>query len=225
MAQKKLSLILVLLLTGLKTFSQTYSIDYTFERSHNSRIKQNKKYGLIDTNKTILILPIYEEVRDFHYGLAKVIKNDKVGFVNAKAEEIIPCVYDRDEQIITGAVVNYVVNTKGEITTVTVGTEESRLGFNEGLVCVIKSGRYGFINKNNETIIPFQYDGADNFYDSIAIIKQKDKYGAIDRTGKIVIPLEYDLLVWEMGKNYPDLYTRKNGRTYNMDKDQKEVKY
>ena len=73
-------------------------------------------------------------------------------------------------------------------------------------------------------IIPFQYDGADNFYDSIAIIKQKDKYGAIDRTGRIVIPVEYDLLVWRMGTNFPDIYARKNNRDFYMDKYQIQIK-
>ncbi len=203
--------------------AQPYTIDYTFEHSHNSRIKQDGKFGLIDRNKTVIIPAIYEEVTDFSNGYARVVKSGKVGFVNLKAEEIIPCIYDKDEQIITGAVVIYTMNQKENVISIDVTTDDRRLGFNEDLVCVIQNGRYGFINKENEIIIPFQYDGADNFYDSIAIIKQNDKYGAIDKTGKIVIPVVYDLLVWVID-NESSLFTRKNGECFYMNKNQTKIR-
>ena len=203
--------------------AQTYTVDYTFEYSYNSRIKQDGKFGLIDKNNKLIIPAIYEEVNDFNNGYARVVKSGKVGFVNLKAEQIIPCIYDKDEQIIIGAAVVYVINPENNVTKIDIYADERRMGFKEDLVCVIKNGKYGFINKDNKTIIPFQYDGADNFYDSIAIIKQNNKYGAIDKTGKIVIPVVYDLLVWDIG-NTSSLFTQKNGECFYMDKKQTKIR-
>jgi WG containing repeat len=197
-------------------------IEFTYDGSKNSKIKERRKVGLVDSSMRIIIEPVYDEVTDFYDGLARVVKNDQVGFVNTNAEDIIPCSYEKDEQIITGAAIYYVNDPKGGVSIV-IGADEKRLGFSEGLVCMIQNGKYGFINKKNEIVIPFQYDGADNFYDSIAIIKQVDKYGAIDRTGKIVIPVEYDLLVMKPDYYEAAFFARKNGECYIMDRNQKKT--
>ena len=89
-------ILLIIVYSPKAVTAQTFTIDHTYMHSHNLRIKQGCKHGLIDSNKIILIPPAYDEVTDFHDGYARVIKNNKLGFVNIKAEEIIPCMYDRD---------------------------------------------------------------------------------------------------------------------------------
>ena len=220
-----LKLMLMLLFSAASNaYAQDYTVDYTFDRSGNSRVTQGRKYGLIDSNRKLIIPLIYDEIDDFSSGYARVVLAQKTGFVNKKGEPAIPCIYDTDEQGITGAVTSYVMNNETKITTIMVGSVGERRGFSEGLVCMVQNGKYGFIDKNNKTVIPFQFDGADNFYDSIAIVKQKDKYGAIDRNGRIVIPVIYELLVWDFSSNITALYTHKNGKVIYIDKDQNEIK-
>lgn len=201
--------------------AQAYDIWYTYPETKNSKFRENRKYGILDSNKNIILPAEYDEVSDFYKGFAKVVKNDKVGFVNSKAEEIIPCMYDRDTQMITGAVIFYVMDRNMQTESIVVTTDERREGFNEDLVCVIKNGKYGFISKNNTMVIPFQFDGADNFYDGIAIVKMKNKYGAIDKAGLIVIPVIYDLLVLQTGRKM--YLTRKDGECFLMDKTEKKT--
>jgi hypothetical protein len=202
--------------------AQNYTIDHVFENSQNSRIGKNGRYGLVDKNKIILIPPTYDKVDDFHNGFAKVVRLGQIGFVNMKAEEIIPCMYEEDTMMIIGAVAEHAIDVTSLQESIFVSTDERREGFNEDMVCVIKNGKYGFVDKLNKIIIPFQYDGSDNFYNGIAIIKEKNKYGAIDKAGKTVIPVTYDLLVWDFSET-PVIYTQKDGKSFLLDKNGNRV--
>lgn len=67
--------------------------------------------------------------------------------------------------------------------------------FSEGLAAVQKGGKWGFINKNGETVIPFVYEWAQwGFTEGLALVKKDGKSEIINKMGETVIPcgLEYD---------------------------------
>ncbi|MBQ8542132.1 MAG: WG repeat-containing protein, partial [Bacteroidaceae bacterium] len=74
--------------------------------------------------------------------------------------------------------------------------------FSEGLAAVMKEGKIGFINTNNEVVIPFQFDYTDKccmydfgylFHDGYCIMTNKDgDLGLIDTTGKWIVEPAYD---------------------------------
>ena len=43
-----------------------------------------------------------------------------------------------------------------------------------------------------EVVIPFKYDGAFDFSEGLAVVKQKGKYGLIDKVGEEILPIKYD---------------------------------
>ena len=65
-----------------------------------------------------------------------------------------------------------------------------------------KNGRWGFINKSGETVIPLEYEleykypyQYRNFYkfsESLSRAQKGDRQGYIDKTGTIAVPFEYD---------------------------------
>lgn len=70
--------------------------------------------------------------------------------------------------------------------------------FSEGLAAVVaENGKVGFINYENEMVIPAGYDYVVDydylFIGGICIVPdgQTDKYGAIDRQGVLKLPMEY----------------------------------
>lgn len=80
--------------------------------------------------------------------------------------------------------------------------------FSEGLVAVYRNGKYGYMNKMRELVIPYRYQYAGEFKDGLAVVSQFDKYGIIDQTGKTVIPIKFDSL-----SNYSEglaIYSEKN---------------
>lgn len=68
------------------------------------------------------------------------------------------------------------------------------------LLNVCKDDKCGYINQNNEIVVPFKYhkedDRAYSFNEGLAGVCVKNKCGYIDETGKIVIPLKYEAIGW-----------------------------
>ena len=59
------------------------------------------------------------------------------------------------------------------------------MSFSEGLAMVCRGEKCGYINKNNEVIIPFEYDAGTPFENGEAKIKKDGKWGTITVEGKI----------------------------------------
>ena len=60
----------------------------------------NGLWGLLDAHGETVLPVEYDEIdNDFLYGLCRVIKNGKVGFINKEWKEVIPCRYGRDSEI------------------------------------------------------------------------------------------------------------------------------
>lgn len=51
-------------------------------------------------------------------------------------------------------------------------------------------GKYGYINCQGETVIPFQYGYAMSFKDDYAVVQKKHKYAVIDKNNKTVVPYQ-----------------------------------
>ena len=74
--------------------------------------------------------------------------------------------------------------------------------FSDGLAAVMKDDKIGFINAQNEVVIPFQFDYSDEcrmydlgylFHDGLCIMTDKDgDLGLIDTTGKWIVEPDYD---------------------------------
>jgi hypothetical protein len=74
--------------------------------------------------------------------------------------------------------------------------------FSEGLSAVVKDGKIGFINPNNEVVIPFQFDYSDKcrmphlgyrFHNGYCIMSNnKGELGLIDSGGKWIVEPTYD---------------------------------
>jgi len=108
---------------------------------------------------------MYKDNEDTPYneGLIKIWKGSEVGFANEAGKIIIPCKY------------------------------KDTLGFSEGLAAVEnKNNLWGFIDKNNNVVINFQYDECNSFRENLACVGLNNKKGFINKDGKIIIPLIYD---------------------------------
>ena len=54
------------------------------------------------------------------------------------------------------------------------------------------NGKWGFVDQNDDTVIPFIYDFADDFYEGYAAVRLGYSWGFIDTSGDTVIPFKYD---------------------------------
>ena len=79
--------------------------------------------------------------------------------------------------------------------------------FSEGLAWAAKEGKFGYVDKNGKTVIPFRYEPGlsedlecfdqqpcFDFHQGVARVwdKATGKYGFIDKNGNEVIPYQFD---------------------------------
>lgn len=84
-----------------------------------------------------------------------------------------------------------------------------------GLAAVKKNGKYGYIDKDGNTAIPFEYDRCYDFYDGVAKVEKNGKIGYIDKLGKTVAPIEYE----DGGNAFENrIWVKKNGKIGFIDK-------
>lgn len=66
--------------------------------------------------------------------------------------------------------------------------------FSEGLMAVCKNEKWGFINEEGKTKIPFEYDSRFlpfHFTNGLLYVMKDKKTGVINTKGEVVIPFEY----------------------------------
>ena len=143
---------------------------------------------------------------DGFYGsdLAKVSKNNRLGFINKKGEVVIPFDFENVKVFSNGLAAVMMLGKHGFIDTsgnlLIPFLYEDAGYFGNGLAPVKKNGKFGFINRKGTLIIPCKYDDAKSFYNGMAAVRLDtlsgahvalEKWGFIDVTGKLIIPYNY----------------------------------
>lgn len=105
----------------------------------------------------------YDDIREFHDGMAAVCKNGKWGYIDKQGKECIPCIYD------------YVVEDE-------FGGVPLR-NFSEGLVAVCINEKWGFIDKGGNQTIPCECRSVEDFSGGLALVDgyDSDFYGYINK--------------------------------------------
>jgi hypothetical protein len=93
----------------------------------------------------------------------------------------------------------WVVNSEDEI--ISNSGYDSIKELSEGLACVRKQSKYGYVDENGKEIIPLIFDDAGKFIEGITSAKLNGKLVLIDKDGILVKQLDYDD-VWDFHEGY-----------------------
>lgn len=138
----------------------------------------------------------YDELGNFHEGLALVKENDKFGYIDKLGNEIISCQYDDAEDFKCGmALVKNgdkmgAINNQNEFVIPCIYND--LYIFNDSTVRAEINGEEGVINNNGKTIVPFEYDGIWEPSEGLFPVRKNGSIGFINKSGKLVIPLQYE---------------------------------
>jgi hypothetical protein len=120
------------------------------------------KYGYINKAGKEVIPIQFDEI-DFvdskGGNLARVKNNNKHGFFSIDGSVDIPCIY-----------------------------EEISLFIREGLVAAKLNGKWGYVNEQNETVIPFMYEEVTDFKKGLAQVKNQGLWYYINKKNQWVMP-------------------------------------
>lgn len=158
--------------------------------------KKSDKYGIINVQNETLIPFEYSNIT-YQKG-ADIYQLDSTDSVETKLLD------SKLEEKLTGIVSEF--NTKKQYIRIRIGEEYRYYNFKfeektaqdflteNTLFLKKENGKYGYVDKNNQVIVPCQYDDAteQNQYGFVAV-KRDGKWGALDKDGKEVIVPTYDL--------------------------------
>ncbi len=183
-------------------------------------VSTGDKYGVIDKQGNMVVPAKYDYIGDFSNGLAKVTIYDEnggylgggksmmrgwVGIIDSCGNIQIPIKFNDIGEFSEGLA--YFIQTLGDVyhygfiddkgnIKIDLGKHSYRYNaypkFSEGLACVSKNNKEGFINKKGVMVVPAIYDRVGHFSDGRACVKKGSKWGAIDKKGRMVIPAIYD---------------------------------
>ncbi len=135
--------------------------------------RKNDKWGFSNHKKEVVIDCVFDDVEPFNEGLAVVIRNGTLEFINQNGETVI------------NSANQYYPHHAGS-------------SFHEGISAVRSiDNKTGFINKSGEVIIGFDYSNATHFHEGLCVVSFYDKkqnehkYGCINKRNEEVIPLQF----------------------------------
>lgn len=134
---------------------------------------QDNQRGFLNIYSGKIIIPAqYDRAWVFSEGLGAVVKDGKLGFVNANGETVIPFEF------------GYCSQWKDQVDFL----------FKKGYCTVIESttGKHGLIDKMGKWVVEPKYDYINNPQKGFRIVKLNDKYGVIDSTLQLSLPIAYD---------------------------------
>ena len=167
-------------------------------------VKLNGKVGYINTKGELQIPLIYDDATSFSEGYACVEINGKLGYINTDGRLIIPCVHEINRyvdnpyhQVHCGFFPIYfdgkwgMLDKQGHMIIPCIYDELVPVEGNGE--CIVKlNNKEGYININNEYILPLIYDRIWKFSNGMAPVKINGKCIYIDKQGAQVIPYSYE---------------------------------
>jgi len=179
-------------------------------------IKLNDKFGFINFEKKVIIEVKYNEALSFSEDLAAVKIDSLWGYINKKNQVVIPFKYYKANQFKNGIAKVYLnqmtscdIDKQGN----QLDNSEYNLSFEElinemqkefddyrdnkkyefynGLALQEKAGKFGYIDVNENIIIPCKYEKASRFSESYAAVCINHKFGFIDKSDNEIIKFQY----------------------------------
>jgi hypothetical protein len=172
-----------------------------FNEQQIAIIKQNGAFGLINSSGEIILKPQFDLVLKAPNNYFIVVKNNLYGFYHASGCFAAIMAYDfikeKPVEFYTNGVVfkllrkneQAIADANGK-THVDFGTYEEVHFAHSGLIRAKRKNKYGYLDRKLSVAIPFKFQEAGDFSDSLAVVKSKEKYSLINTSGKEIFTSE-----------------------------------
>ena len=167
-----------------------------------SRFRINEKFGLISRDGLEIDSAIYDQLGEFHEGKAYFAKGEKYGFLNIYGDTVVEPRYTNSTRafsesfFIDGHAKVFqekdvaIIDSTGKKVFPAIFQDA---GFFQGkLIPIKKRGKWGYADLNVDLAIPYQFNEAQNFKDTLAIVRKDAAYMLIDSLGNNVLDTVYN---------------------------------
>lgn len=143
-------------------------------------IRENGKYGYIDSTGKVVIAPQYDNTMGFNEGLAATSTGGKYGFIDKKGNWAIKPQFDFAYIFMDGAAMVRVgkqyawIDKTGKQIIAPQDFEEVAMGFSEGRLAVKRGGKWGYIDKTGKMVVEAKFKKATKFEGGAAQVETED---------------------------------------------------
>lgn len=169
-----------------------------------------EKYGIINASNELIVPLEYDKIEkrcDCNF-LLSLRKDGKQGLYDINKQEIsLDCIYKNILYMgpyywmyisIENAAGYYNPVSKKMIHCIYEGTDNNNFQNDPedcNLIAVKFKGKWGYIDQNENVVIPFVYDRAFAFHKGIGQVELNEKIGFIDMKNKLIVPFEFDRVI------------------------------
>ncbi len=207
-----------------KNNNQIIPNSYTYisylENDNFAVCNQNGKYGIINKEGKSTIEINYDSIQKINNTqIIQVVNGENTYFYNNNFERILetkePVIQVEEKMIkVYSNLDMFYINTEGKLLT------NKEVYPENNLYTAKKDGKYGFVDKNGNIALDYQYEFATELNQSgFAGIKKDGKWGVINKEGKIILEPIYVLddiapdfigTYYKVNSNYGDVYYTNN---------------
>jgi hypothetical protein len=156
--------------------------------------RKANKFGLIDRKGRVHLEADFDQVLRADKGIYVVVEGTHYGFYSAEGCFISSLEYDyqkekpidyytQDRWFRLLKNKNVALMDENGALRVNYGVYEDCGFFKNGLLCVKKKKKYGYVDRKLQTAIPYFYTQAGDFKDSVALVKRGELFEAIHLNG------------------------------------------
>ena len=151
----------------------------------------------IDEKGNVVIDYQYDFAGSFVNGVAGVVKDGKIGYINTNGEYIIEAQYPYDDDTILREYSCGIVRVYDGEKSIYFDENGNKVfelnskyagDFSEDMATVKENDKYGFINKTGKNVIDFKYSRASSFSDGLALVyTDEENFEFINSNGKTIL--------------------------------------
>jgi hypothetical protein len=175
-------------------------------------VRKNNKFGIINQLGNIILQLNFDQVIKAFKGIYLIVENGKYGFYNAfnscfytgisyEFFKEKPIDYYTNGNVLKLIKANQqaIMDLNGKIS-IDFGNYDELFFAENNLLKVRRKQKYGFVDRKLNLVLPYKYDKAGNFSDSIAVVNYKNTNYLINTNGKELFSSSYNFL--KLSANY-----------------------
>ena len=160
-------------------------------------------YGCFDKTGKMIVPIERDEIREYAGGMARARnpQDNRFGFIDKDGKWVIGAFSDEVENFVDSCAL---VTTWGKVGMVRLKQGGGLGGWvvpfafdaggsmSEGMAYMGSQGKFGYINKSGEFVLPQKYSHATDFRKGMACVAMDGRWGVIDKEGNVIVPFEFD---------------------------------
>lgn len=183
--------------TGLASKAR-YQWISDFDENKLAIAKMNNQFGLVNENDSIILKAQFDLILKAENNFFLVVKNNKYGFYNGSGCFVSDIDFDYKKELpvnfyTNGKLFKLIKNNKqaladvnGRLTIDYDAYEEVNFAQNN-LIRIKRKGKYGFVDRKLNLVIPCKYNSATDFTDNFSICTLKQECFLINTKGDIIL--------------------------------------